>query len=162
MQQAQQGHDPALLDGSALRVGVVHARFNAELTDALARSCRAELQRLGVADDALRMVGVPGALEVPQALAMLAETGAFDALIALGCVIRGETYHFELVCHTSAAGVQQVALEYGLPVANGIVTVDSEAQARQRIDKGAECARVAVEMANLQMQLGGDDVAVAP
>jgi 6,7-dimethyl-8-ribityllumazine synthase (EC 2.5.1.9) len=88
---------------------------------------------------------VPGALEVPQALAAMADGGSFDALIALGCVIRGDTYHFELVCNTSAAGVQQVALDYGLPVANGIVTVDAEAQAIERIDKGGECARVAVE-----------------
>ena len=161
MQQARQDHDPKLLDGSALRIGVVQARFNAELTDALAASCRDELARLGVAGDAVRVVGVPGALEIPQALLMLAESATFDALIALGCVIRGETYHFELVCNTSAQGVQQVALEYGIAVANGIVTVEDEAQARARLDKGAECARVAVEMANLQRVLGGEDGAGA-
>ena len=162
MQQARQIHDPTLLDGRALRIGIVQARFNADLTDALAASCRAELARLGVPDDAVRLVGVPGALEIPQALLMLAESAAFDALIALGCVMRGETYHFELVCDTSAQGVQQIALDYGIPVANGIITVEDQAQAQARIDKGAECARVAVEMANLQLSLGGDDVAGEP
>ena len=154
MQHAQQRDNPALLIGAELRVGIVQARFNAHLTDRMAEACVAELGALGVKGDAIRLVTVPGALEIPLALAALAENGDFDALIALGCVIRGDTYHFELVCNTSASGVQQVALEFGLPVANGIITVDTEAQAQARIDKGRECARVAVEMANLLVEIG--------
>ncbi len=154
MQHAQHRDNPALLHGADLRIGIVQARFNVQLTDRMAESCIAQLHALGVKPEAIRHLTVPGALEVPQALAAMADGGSFDALIALGCVIRGDTYHFELVCNTSAAGVQQVALDYGLPVANGIVTVDAEAQAIERIDKGGECARVAVEMANLLAEIG--------
>ncbi|MBW4048251.1 MAG: 6,7-dimethyl-8-ribityllumazine synthase [Proteobacteria bacterium] len=154
MQHAQQRDNPALLIGAELSVGIVQARFNAHLTDRMAEGCAAELGALGVKPDAIRHITVPGALEIPLALAALAENGDFDALIALGCVIRGDTYHFELVCNTSAVGVHQVALEFGLPVANGIITVDTEAQAHARIDKGRECARVAVEMANLLAEIG--------
>ena len=154
MQHAQHRDDTAMLDGSDLRIGIVQARFNVHLTDRMAEACLAGLRALGVQPDAIHHVTVPGALEVPQALSALAESGSFDALVALGCVIRGATYHFELVCNTSAAGVQQVALDFGLPVANGIVTVDTEEQAIARIDKGAECARVAVEMANLLAEIG--------
>lgn len=154
MQDSQTRDDPAMLDGSGLSIAIAQARFNVHITDRMAEACVAELQALGVAGDDIDLVTVPGALELPQALAALADSGRYDALIAIGCVIRGETYHFELVCDTSASGVQQVALESGLALANGIVTVEDEAQAEARIDKGAECARVAVEMANLLAAVG--------
>ncbi len=138
------------LDGSGLHVGIVRARFNDAVTRALADACLAELAALGVADRHVRLVEVPGALEVPLALHALAERDEFDALVAVGCVIRGETYHFELVANESGAGVTRVALDHGVPVANAILTVDTEAQAWARVaDKGRDAARVAVEMARL-------------
>ncbi|WP_119293237.1 6,7-dimethyl-8-ribityllumazine synthase [Azohydromonas sediminis] len=149
MKHADQGR-AARLDGSRLRVGVVRARFNDALTTKLLDACRAELAALGVAADNTRVVEVPGALEVPVALQALAERDEFDALVALGCVIRGETYHFELVANESGAGVTRVALDHGVPVANAILTVEDEAQAWARAeDKGRDAARVAVEMALL-------------
>jgi 6,7-dimethyl-8-ribityllumazine synthase len=140
----------APLDGKGLTIGIVQARFNESITDALARACLAELAALGVAEDQIDLVRVPGALEVPVALQALAEKGGYDALVALGCVIRGETYHFELVANESAAGVSRVALDYQLPVANAILTTENldQAVARQT-DKGRDAARVAVEMCNL-------------
>ncbi|MFT3666167.1 6,7-dimethyl-8-ribityllumazine synthase [Piscinibacter sp.] len=149
MQDADKGQ--ALeLNGQDLRIGIVQARFNAGITDALARSCIAELKALGVSERHIRHVSVPGALEVPLALAALAESDDYDALVALGCVIRGETYHFELVANESGAGVTRVSLDLQLPIANAILTVENEAQARARADeKGRDAARVAVEMANL-------------
>ena len=153
MQHANQG-EAANLDGSQLSIGIVQARFNADLTGKLAAACLAELAALGVTPDNIRHVTVPGALEVPVALQALAETEDFDALIALGCIIRGETYHFELVANESGAGVSRVALDNMLPVANAILTVENEAQAWARAeDKGRDAARVAVEMANLLDQL---------
>jgi 6,7-dimethyl-8-ribityllumazine synthase len=153
MQQADQG-DTASLDGTGLRIGIVRARFNDPLTQALARACVAELVALGVAERDIRQVSVPGALEIPVALKAMAESEGFDALVALGCVIRGETYHFELVANESGAGVSRVALDHLLPVANAILTVDTEAQAWARTqDKGRDAARVAVEMANLLDEL---------
>ena len=149
MQDADRGSAPSL-DGSGLRIGIVRARFNAALTDRLAEACLAELGALGVAADDVEHVSVPGALEVPLALQGMARRGNFDALVALGCVIRGETYHFELVCNESAAGVSRVALDHETPVANAILTVENEAQAWARAeDKGRDAARVAVEMARL-------------
>ena len=149
MQHANQG-EAANLDGSRLAIGIVQARFNADLTGKLAEACLAELAALGVTPDNIRHVTVPGALEVPVALQALAETEDFDALIALACIIRGETYHFELVANESGAGVSRVALDNTLPVANAILTVENEAQAWARTDeKGRDAARVAVEMANL-------------
>jgi len=137
-------------DGRELRIGIVQARFNAALTDALARACLAELHALGVEPRHIRHVTVPGALEIAVALHALAETEDCDALIALGCIVRGETYHFELVANESGAGVTRVALDHGIPVANAILTVEDEAQARARAEgKGRDAARVAVEMANL-------------
>jgi 6,7-dimethyl-8-ribityllumazine synthase len=128
----------------------VRARFNDALTTALLQACRAELAALGVADADLRVVEVPGALEVPLALQALAAGGGWDALVALGCVIRGETYHFELVANESGAGVTRVALDHRIAVANAILTVETEAQAWARTDaKGRDAARVAVEMARL-------------
>jgi len=149
MQDADRGLAPSL-DGRGLRIGIVRARFNATLTDRLAEACLAELATLGVAVDHVEHVSVPGALEVPLALQAMARRGDFDALVALGCVIRGETYHFELVCNESAAGVSRVALDHETPVANAILTVENEAQAWARAeDKGRDAARVAVEMARL-------------
>ena len=149
MRDADTGTAPAL-DGRGLRVGIVRARFNAALTDRLAEACLAELAALGVEADEIVHVSVPGALEVPLALQAMAQRGEFDALVALGCVIRGETYHFELVANESGAGVMRVSLDHQLPIANAILTVDNEAQAWARADeKGRDAARVAVEMANL-------------
>lgn len=138
------------LDGRRLVIGIVQARFNRPVTDALASACKAELAALGVEEAHIDHILVPGALEVPLALQALAEKNRYHALIALGCIIRGETYHFELVANESGAGVSRVALDYQLPVANAILTTDKleQAVARQS-DKGRDAARVAVEMANL-------------
>ena len=141
-------------DGRDLRIGIDQARFNAALTDQLAAHCTAELRALGVAADRIRHVTVPGALEIAVALLALAETEEFDALVALGCIVRGETYHFELVANESGAGVSRVALDHGVPIANAILPVENEAQAWARVeDKGRDAARVAVEMANLMEDL---------
>jgi 6,7-dimethyl-8-ribityllumazine synthase len=149
MQDADKGQ-AADLDGTDLRIGIVQARFNEKLTTQLAQSCMAELETLGVAAKHIRLVTVPGALEVPVALNAMAQSDRFDALIALGCIIRGETYHFELVANESGAGVSRVSLDHELPVANAILTVENEAQAWARAEeKGRDAARVAVEMANL-------------
>jgi 6,7-dimethyl-8-ribityllumazine synthase len=149
MKEADKGSAGELL-GEGLRIGIVRARFNDALTAKLAHACQAELDRLDVEESDIRHVTVPGALEIPVALKAMAESGDFDALIALGCVIRGETFHFELVATQSAAGVMRVSLDHQLPVANAILTVEDEAQAWARAeDKGREAARVAVEMANL-------------
>jgi 6,7-dimethyl-8-ribityllumazine synthase len=138
------------LDGKGLTIGMVQARFNESITNALAEACRAELLALGVAERDIDHYRVPGALEIPVALQGLAEKGGYDALIALGCVIRGETYHFELVANESAAGVTRVSLDYQLPVANVILTTENMDQAVARqTDKGRDAARVVVEMCNL-------------
>ncbi len=138
------------LDGSALRIAIVVGRFNQDVGDGLLSACTAELGKLGVAGRDIEVVTVPGALEIPLALQRLAATGRFDALVALGAVIRGETYHFEIVSNQSADGVMTVQLDTGLPIANGILTTDNDDQAEARMHgKGADCARVAVEMANL-------------
>ena len=143
------------LNGRKLSIGLVQARFNETVTDALAQACKAELLALGVAEDHIDHVTVPGALELPVALQALAESGKYEALIALGCIIRGETYHFELVANESGAGVSRVALDYQLPVANAILTTENLQQALARqTDKGREAARVAVEMANLLEEIG--------
>lgn len=142
------------LDGRELVIGIVQARFNQGVTDALARACRDELRARGVPEKNIEHVHVPGALEVPVALQALAEKGGFDALIALGCIIRGETYHFELVANESGAGVTRVSLDYQLPVANAILTVENMAQAEARqVEKGRDAAQVAIEMANLLADL---------
>ena len=143
------------LNGKKLRLAIVQARFNEDITNALAAACKAELRRLGVPDAHVDHVQVPGALEVPVALQALAESAKYDALIALGCIIRGETYHFELVANESGAGVSRIALDYQLPVANAILTTENLAQAVARQDdKGRDAARVAVEMANPLDDLG--------
>ncbi len=141
---------PDKLAGKKLSIGVVQARFNESITNALALACRKELALLGVEEKNITLVQVPGALEVPSALQALAESNNYDALIALGCVIRGETYHFELVANESGAAVMRLALDYQLPIANAILTVENMAQALARQDdKGRDAARVAVEMVNL-------------
>ena len=153
MQVADKGAEPAL-NGHDLRIGIVQARFNAPVTDALAAACLAELAALGVAANQIHHVKVPGALEIPLALMALADSEDCDALIALGCIVRGETYHFELVANESTAGVLRVSLDHQVPVANAILTVENEAQAWARVqDKGRDAARVAVEMANLMDDL---------
>ncbi len=142
------------LDGRKLAIGIVQARFNESVTNALADACRQELAALGVDEKNIRHVKVPGALEVANALQVMAETDKFDALIALGCIIRGETYHFELVANESGAALTRIALDYQLPIANAILTTENMAQALARqIDKGVDAARVAVEMANLLNEL---------
>lgn len=155
MQHADQGDDDAdKLDGEGLVIGIVQSRFNSAVTDKLAQACRYELGALGVTDKHIVHIKVPGALEIPVALKSMADSDDFDALIAIGCVIRGETYHFELVANESGAGVTRVALDHQIPVANAILTVDTEAQAWERVeDKGRDAARVAVEMANLLADL---------
>jgi 6,7-dimethyl-8-ribityllumazine synthase len=149
------------LNGEGLRIGLVQSRFNEPIVDALRESCLQELDRLGVADDDVFVCSVPGALEIPLALRQLARTGEFDALVALGAVVRGETYHFEVVSDRSAAGVMQVSLDFDVPIANAILTVDTDEQGHARTrEKGADAARVAVEMANLGASLAtlaGDD-----
>lgn len=155
---ADKGHletTDARLDGRKLAIAIVQARFNESVTNALAEACRAELAALGVPTKNIEHVMVPGALEVPLALQALAEQNNYDALIALGCIIRGETYHFELVANESGAGVTRVALDYQIPIANAILTVENMAQAEARqSDKGRDAARVAVEMANLMDSIG--------
>ena len=144
----------ARVDGRDLRIGIVQARFNAAITDKLAAQCLAELQALGVAAKHIKHVTVPGALEIAVALNALAESEGYDALVALGCIVRGETYHFELVANESGAAVTRVGLDHGMPIANAILTVENEAQAWARTDeKGRDAARVAVEMANLMEDL---------
>lgn len=136
--------------GAGLSIGVVMSRFNQPVCEGLFQACIEELLRLGVERDDILVVTVAGALEIPLALKKIAETGQVQALVALGAVIRGETYHFEVVSDQSAAGILRVQLDTGIPVANGVLTVDTDAQAEARMSvKGAEAARVAVEMANL-------------
>ncbi|MSQ49165.1 MAG: 6,7-dimethyl-8-ribityllumazine synthase [Betaproteobacteria bacterium] len=133
-----------------LRIGVVHSRFNEEICQALLVSARAELTRAGAKAE---FVAVAGALEIPLALQWMAQSGRFDALVAIGAVIRGDTYHFEVVANESARGIMEVALESGLPVANAVLTTDDEAQALARKGKGGEAVRVALEMARLRQEL---------
>jgi len=153
MRHADRG-EAARLDGRELHVGIVQARFNAAITDRITAACKAELARLGVAADRIALLRVPGALELGIALAALAESDEFDALIAIGCVIRGETYHFELVANESASAVTRVGIDHGLAIANAILTCDTPAQAQARAEgKGRDAARVAVEMANLLDEL---------
>jgi 6,7-dimethyl-8-ribityllumazine synthase len=150
---AEKGN-PDKLAGKKLSIGIVQARFNESVTQALALACRQELVALGVEEKNITLVQVPGALEIPSALQALAEGDNHDALIALGCIIRGETYHFELVASESGAAVMRLALDYQLPIANAILTVENMAQAAARQDdKGRDAARVAVEMANLLKEI---------
>ena len=138
------------LNGAELRVAVVRGRFNESIGAALLNACGERLAALGVQRGRITVVSVPGALEIPLALQQLAATGNYHALIALGAVVRGDTYHFEVVSNESAAGISQVQLDAGLPIANGVLTTDTEEQALARVaQKGSDCAEAAVEMANL-------------
>ena len=130
-----------------MRLGIVASRFNDALASQLLARAEQEARKLGAQT---QVVSVPGALEIPVALQWMAASGRFDALVAVGCVVRGDTYHFEVVANESARGVMDVALRSGLPIANGILTTDDEAQAEARLDKGAEAVRVAVEMGKLR------------
>lgn len=151
--------DPEL-NGEGLRIGLVVARFNPSITKTLETSCLRGLNEAGVAAADITVVSVPGALEIPLALAQLAETGQFDGLVALGAVIRGETYHFEVVSDQSAGGIQRVSLDFRIPIANGVLTTNNDEQAEERADiKDHEAGLVAVEMANLMLAI--DDEVVA-
>jgi 6,7-dimethyl-8-ribityllumazine synthase len=136
--------------GDARRVAIVQSRFNPSIGAGLVRSALRALAEAGVAEDHVTLVTVPGALEIPLALQRLAQSGDYDALVALGAVIRGDTYHFDIVANESAAGVASVQLEFGVPIGNGILTCDTDAQAEARMNaKGAEAALAALELANL-------------
>jgi 6,7-dimethyl-8-ribityllumazine synthase len=138
------------LDGSGLRIGLVQSRFNDVVCEGLLAACRAQLVQQGVNEADITLASVPGALETPLVLQRMAQSGKYDALIALGAVIRGDTYHFEVVSNESARGVSEVQLKHGVPVANAILTTDTDEQAEARMNvKGAEAALVAIEMANL-------------
>lgn len=140
--------------GAGLKVGIVLSRFNADVGEGLLSSCTAALLKHGVAAQDMRIVSVPGALEAPLALQKLATSGQYDALIALGAVIRGETYHFEIVSNEAASGITSVQLDTGVPIANGILTTENDDQALARMmEKGADCALAAIEMANLLKQI---------
>ena len=143
--------------GAGLRVGIVVSRFNPAIGDGLLAGALRALGEAGVADNDILVVSVPGALETPLALQRLAQTGDFEALVALGAVIRGETYHFEIVANESAAGVSSVMLEFGLAIGNGILTCNTDAQALARMDaKGYEAAQAALELANLLEAIDGE------
>lgn len=145
------------LDGAGLRIGIVMSRFNQEIGEGLLSSCTAALVKHGVSSSDMLIVSVPGALEAPIVLQKMANSGRFDALVALGAVIRGDTYHFEVVANESASGITSVTLDTGVPIANGILTTDDEDQALARMSqKGAECAVAAIEMANLLRALDED------
>ena len=133
-----------------MRLGIVASRFNEALSAKLLERARREAEKAGAE---VSVASVAGALEIPLALQWMAQSGRFDALVAVGCVIRGETYHFEIVANESARGLMDVSLEYGLPIGNGILTTEDEAQAEARLDKGAEAVRVALEMAKLRGKL---------
>jgi 6,7-dimethyl-8-ribityllumazine synthase len=142
------------LNGAGLKIGVVMSRFNLPVCEGLLSACVTELKRLGVADADIAIANVPGALEIPLVLQTMAQSGKFDALVALGAVIRGETYHFEVVSNDSCRAIMEVQLHTGIPIANGILTCESDEQAEVRMQpKGSDCAQAAVEMANLQKAL---------
>ena len=146
---------PVNLDADGLSVGIVMSRFNPDIGEALLAACVAELRRLGVADAGIEIATVAGSLEIPLTLQTMAQSERFDALIALGAVIRGETYHFEVVSNDSSRGIMEVQLDTGIPVANGILTCENDAQAMVRAqEKGSDCARAAVEMVNLLHAIG--------
>lgn len=142
------------LSGEGLRIGIVMSRFNIDVCEGLLSACTCALQKHGVANGDIVLATVPGALEIPTVLQKMAKSGKFDALIALGAVIRGETYHFELVANESGSGVTRVALDSGMPIANAILTTEDDDQALARMsEKGTDAALVAIEMANLLKRL---------
>ena len=143
-------------DAKGLAIGIVMARFNRDIGEGLLAGCRDALARMGVAEDAVVLATVPGALEIPLVLQTMAQSGRFDALVALGAVIRGETYHFEIVSNESARGITDVQLNTGIPIANGVLTTENDDQALVRmVQKGSEAAEAAVEMANLLRRCKG-------
>lgn len=145
--------DPAY-QGKGLKIGITMSRFNRDICEGLLSACERELTRLGVAREDILLATVPGALEHPLALRKMAQSGKFDALVAIGSIVRGETYHFEIVANESARGITDVQLQTGVPIANAILTLETEDQGHQRMsEKGADAARVAVEMANLMKRL---------
>ncbi len=138
------------LDGAGLKIAIVHSRFNASIVNRMVEACEKELRQCGVKKENITLAAVPGALEMPVVLQALALTQKYQALIAIGAVIRGETYHFEIVANESCRGVMDVMLQTGVPIANGILTTNTDEQAQARTqEKGADCARVAIEMAHL-------------
>ena len=142
------------LNGAGMKIGIVMSRFNLPVCEGLLSACVAELKRLGVGDDDMAIATCPGALEIPLILQTMAQTGQYHALIALGAVIRGETYHFEVVSNDACRAIMEVQLDTGTPIANGILTCETDEQAEVRMQpKGADCAQAAVEMANLQKAL---------
>lgn len=146
------------LDGTGLRVGIVMSRFNPNICEGLLSACVAELANLGVAQEDISIATVPGALEIPLTLQTMAESGQYDALVALGAVIRGETYHFEVVSNDSCRAIMEVQINTGLPIANGILTCEDDDQAIARMSvKGKDCAQAAVEMANLLINVRGEE-----
>lgn len=148
------------LAGRGLKIGLVQSRFNAPIVDKMVAACLTELTRLGVAENDVDCASVPGALEIPLVLQAMAMTGAYDALIAIGAVIRGETYHFEIVSNESCRGVTDVSRQTGVPIANGILTTNTDEQALERVvEKGTDCANVAVEMAHLIAVIAKKEVA---
>jgi 6,7-dimethyl-8-ribityllumazine synthase len=149
MKEIEKNHN-----GKNLRIGIVQSRFNPEICEGLLGECRAQLIKQGVAEDDILLATVPGALEIPLALLQMAESEKFDALIALGAVVRGDTYHFEIVANESARCINEVQLACGVPVANAVLTTDTDQQAIERMHtKGGEAALVAIEMANLLREL---------
>ncbi len=139
------------LKGAGLRIGIAMSRFNIDVSEGLLGGCTAELKRLGVRNVDMQIVTAPGALELPLVLQAMARSGRFDALVALGCVIRGETYHFEIVSNESARGITDAQLATGVPIANGVLTTEDDDQALARmVQKGMEAGQAAIEMANLQ------------
>lgn len=146
------------LNGAGLRIAIAMARFNKDVGEGLLSGCIESLRKHGVADDDVLLVTVPGALELPLVLQRLAQSKRFHALIALGAVIRGETYHFEIVSNESASGIMSVQLETGIPIANGVLTTENDEQAEVRMAvKGGECAEAAIEMANLLRSVAAFD-----
>lgn len=145
---------PSNLSGEGHRVGIVMSRFNPDIGEGLLSACVAELARLGVAATDLTLATVPGALEIPLVLQTMAQSAQYSALIALGAVIRGETYHFEVVSNDACRAIMEVQLETGIPIANGVLTTENDDQALERMQqKGVDCAQAAIEMANLHKAL---------
>ena len=144
---------PVSFFGLLVRIRIVVSRFNGEVTNRLLESALDELDLAGVARDAVTVVQVPGAFELPLGAMALAKTRRFACIVALGCVIRGETPHFDYVAGEAASGLQLAALETGVPVSFGVLTLDSPDQADERVGKGAEAVRTALEMADLFSQL---------
>jgi len=142
------------LDGKGLRIGIVMSRFNIDVCEGLLGACTATLLKQGVAEKDIVLATVPGALEIPLVLQKMAKSSKFDALIGLGAVIRGDTYHFELVSNEAGSGVTRVALDAGIPIANGVLTTDTDEQALERMsEKGSDAALVAIEVAKLLKRL---------